>query len=181
MTMYKGYDFRCLKPKAGVPSEKWPHYEMQAFRAAKTKEELKKVEEIPFDNYFFNFEDPEVLTAFTDGSDKGLELWKRTYGFDWADWDYGKKEEGNSIKVQEHCLQAEYSSFAQDCKENGGFFKCCQPGFRLDQFHLIRYELKKRNLIENGPKHLYCGNRWSGDKDGFCYIAAGREHTFITM
>ena len=89
MTMYKGYDFRCLKPKAGMSSEKWPHYEMHAFRAAKTKEELKKVEEIPFDKYFYNFEDPEVLKSFTDGSDKGLKLWKRTFGFDWAQWTLG--------------------------------------------------------------------------------------------
>ena len=102
MTMYKGYDFRCLKPKAGVPSEKWPHYEMQAFRAAKTKEELKKVEEIPFDKYFYNFEDLEVLDAFTDGSDKGLELWKRTFGFDWAQWTLGNKDISMWMTQQEH-------------------------------------------------------------------------------
>ena len=87
--MYKGYDFRCLKPKAGMSSEKWPHYEMHAFRAAKTREELIKVEEIPFDKYFYNFEDPEVLKSFTDGSDKGLKLWKSTFGFDWAQWTLG--------------------------------------------------------------------------------------------
>ena len=92
MTMYKGYDFRCLKPKAGVSSEKWPHYEMHAYRSAKEKEELNKVEEIPFDKYFFNFEDPDILNSFTDGSDKAFELWKRTYGFDWAQWTMGKKD-----------------------------------------------------------------------------------------
>ena len=102
MTMYKGYDFRCLKPKAGVPSEKWPHYEMQAFRAAKTKEELKKVEEIPFDKYFYNFEDPEVLDAFTDGSDKGLELWRETFGFDWAQWTQGNKDISMWMTQKEH-------------------------------------------------------------------------------
>ena len=53
--MWKSYDFRCLKPKEGVPTEKWPHYEMHGFRAAKTKEELANVVEIPFDKYFFNF------------------------------------------------------------------------------------------------------------------------------
>ena len=64
--MYKKYDFRCLKPKKG-PSKKWPHYEMHGFRAARTKEDLKKVTEIPFDKYFFNFEDPEVLDKMTNG------------------------------------------------------------------------------------------------------------------
>ena len=69
--MYKSNDFRCLKPKDGVPIEKWPHYEMHGYRAAKTEEELDEVEEIPFDKYFFNFEDPEVLNAMTDGTEKG--------------------------------------------------------------------------------------------------------------
>ena len=65
--MYKKYDFRCLKPKKGMPSKKWPYYEMHGFRAAKTQEDLKKVIEIPFDKYFFNFEDPEVLDKMTNG------------------------------------------------------------------------------------------------------------------
>ena len=65
--MWKNYDFRCLKPKEGVPSAKWPHYEMKGYRAAKTQEELDKVEEIPFDKYFFNLEDPDVLNLMTNG------------------------------------------------------------------------------------------------------------------
>ena len=32
MNMYKSNDFRCLKPKKGVPYEKWPHYEMTGYR-----------------------------------------------------------------------------------------------------------------------------------------------------
>ena len=87
----------------------------------------------------------------------------------------------NKKYLKEHCLQAEYSSYAQECKKNGGHFKCCSTGFRLDKWHLIRHELKKRNLIEKGPQYLYCGNGWSGDKDGFCYIAAGRKKTFIIV
>ena len=67
MPMYKSYDFRCLKPKEGVPSAKWPHYEMHKYRSAKTEKELAEVEEIPFDKYFFNFEDPAVLNAMTNG------------------------------------------------------------------------------------------------------------------
>ena len=87
--MYKKNDFRCLKPKDGVPIEKWPHYEMHGYRAAKTEEELSKVQEIPFDKNFFNFEDPEVLNSFTDGSDNSVNLWKKTYGFDWGVWRRG--------------------------------------------------------------------------------------------
>ena len=87
----------------------------------------------------------------------------------------------NKLYPKEHCLEAEYSSYAQECKKNGGHFKCCVAAFRMDQWHLIRYELKKRNLIENGPQHLYCGNWWSGDKDGFCYIAAGRKYALINQ
>ena len=48
-TMYKNPDYRCLKPKPGLPSSQWPHYDMEQHRAAKSLEELDKVEEIPFD------------------------------------------------------------------------------------------------------------------------------------
>ena len=49
MRMYKYPDYRCLKPKPGLPSSQWPHYDMEQHRAAKSLEELDKVEEIPFD------------------------------------------------------------------------------------------------------------------------------------
>ena len=167
MRMYKSYDFRCLKPKDGIPIEKWPHYEMHGFRAAKNEEELKEVVEIPFDKNFFNFEDPEVLDAMTDGSDEGLELLKKTYGYDWATWNAGHGGNASLTKRREHCLEAEYGSYAQECKANGGFFKCCATGFWLDQFHMIRYMLKKKKLIQKGPSKLYCGEY---DGQGFCYV-----------
>ena len=49
MKMYKYPDYRCLKPKPDLPSSQWPHYDMEQHRAAKSVEELNKVEEIPFD------------------------------------------------------------------------------------------------------------------------------------
>ena len=49
MRMYKYPDYRCLKPKPGLPSSQWPHYDMEQHRAAKSVEELQKVDEIPFD------------------------------------------------------------------------------------------------------------------------------------
>ena len=49
MKMYKAPDYRCLKPKPGLPSSQWPHYDMEQHRAAKSIEELNKVDEIPFD------------------------------------------------------------------------------------------------------------------------------------
>ena len=64
------------------------------------------------------------------------------------------------IETFQHCLQAEFDSYAQECKKKGGFFKCCVSRFRMDIFHLIRYELKKRNLIRRGPQKLYCGERF---------------------
>ena len=48
MRMYKYPDYRCLKPKPGLPSSQWPHYDMEQHRVAKSIEELNKVEEIPF-------------------------------------------------------------------------------------------------------------------------------------
>ena len=123
--LYKNNDFRCLKPKPGTPTSKWGHYEMHGYRAAKTKEELSKVMEIPFDKYFYNFEDPDILHAMTDGSQSGLELWKKTYGFDAAYYVPGKISTQTNFKCSMHCLEAEYSKFAENCKRNGGFFKCC--------------------------------------------------------
>ena len=103
--MYKSYDFRCLKPKPGIPSGQWPHYEMTQFRAAKSKQELDRVPEIPFDKFFFNFEDPKVLNSMTDGTMNSRELWKRTYGFDWADYIPGKGSNARLNKCNEHCLR----------------------------------------------------------------------------
>ena len=170
--MYKSNDFRCLKPKDGVPIEKWPHYEMHGYRAAKSEEELEEVEEIPFDKYFFNFEDPEILNAMTDGTEKGLNLWKRTYGWDWAAWIPSSFTFSSSAtdlpKGREHCLQAEYDDFAQNCKNNGGFFKCCLKSIAVDIYHLIRYALKTGyKLIKEGPNKPYCGE-YIGQ--GFCYL-----------
>ena len=176
--MYKSNDFRCLKPKDGVPIEKWPHYEMHGYRAAKTEEELEEVEEIPFDKYFFNFEDPKVLNAMTDGTERGLNIWKRTYGWDWAAWVPGHGKTATLSKSRKHCLLAEYGSYAQNCKKNGGLFKCCITGFRLDQYHKIRFALKKLNLTKEGPNKLYCGEY---DHQGFCYLGLGTMHSMLNL
>ena len=117
------FDYRCLKPKNGIPSEQWPHYEMDGFRAAKTEEDLENVLEIPFDKYFFNFEDPEVLNTMTNGKDSGLEMWKKTYGFDWAAWVPGNGMQVDRYKRNKHCLEAEYGSFAQERSPDSLFFR----------------------------------------------------------
>ena len=78
LKMWKHYDFRCLKPKTKLKPEKWPHYEMIGYRAATTKKELEKVEEIKFDKYFFNFEDPKIFKDMIKGK-KRKKIWKRTY------------------------------------------------------------------------------------------------------
>ena len=127
MRLYKSWDFRCLKPKPGVPIPEWPHYEMNSFREAKSEEELKKVPEIPFDKNFFNFEDPKVLMAFSGNSTKSLNLWKSTYGFDWAAEIPGVHHRAEYDKMYQHCLKAEYSSYAKTCKKKG-LFKCCAFG-----------------------------------------------------
>ena len=64
MELYKKPDYRCLKPKPGLPSSKWPHYDMEQFRAAKTEKELQRVEEIPFNKEpcYSNHENNIVLT-----------------------------------------------------------------------------------------------------------------------
>ena len=86
------------------------------------------MKELPFDIYFYNFEDPKVLHAMTDGTQKGLNLWKKTYGFDHVYWMPGKGGYIDPERHYEHCLEAEYGKhgkFSIDCKKNKGLFKCC--------------------------------------------------------
>ena len=41
--LYKRNDFRCLKPSKYTPPENWTYYDMEDYRAAKTKDELENV------------------------------------------------------------------------------------------------------------------------------------------
>lgn len=127
MKLYKAPDYRCLKPIEGRPSIEWPHYYMKSFRAAKTETELKKAETIPFNVNFLNMEDPKVFKAFTNAK-SGVELWKKTYGFDFVTFLEGLGGKANVSQCHQHCLRAEYGKFAQQCKRSGGLFKCCILG-----------------------------------------------------
>ena len=124
MKMWKSHDYRCLKPKKGVSSEKWPHYEMNGYRAARNQRELDKVKEIKFDKNFYNLEDPKVWKAMKDPK-KGPKLWKKTYGFDYVSLIEGQHGKANNTKCYINCFRAEHTKFAKDCKDNGGVFKCC--------------------------------------------------------
>ena len=157
--MYKNYDFRCLKPKSGVDSSKWPHYEMKGYRKAATKEQLKKVPEIPYDNNFFNWEDPKVLEAFTKGKDKDVsKVWKKAFGFD-ATYKYKFGSNTRMDECSQHCLKAGYEKFAKKCEKDGGFFKCCVYATTLEIFYKIRYKLKQWKLIDKGPDQESCEHR----------------------
>ena len=186
MKMYKFPDFRCLKPNYSIPSSKWSHYEMVGYRAAKSLKDLEEVKEIPFDKYFFNFEDPIVWKEMTD-SKIGLDLWKKTYGFDFGAFTEGLNGKANSSKCQQHCLEAEYGTFARKCAQSGGFFKCCVLGYcvirttnyqtficfslRMDKFELIRYGLKKWRLTTDGPsfEERKCEKSWTTDNCYACF------------
>ena len=116
-----------MKPVESKPPIKWPHYDMDEFRAAKTEEELKKVTEIPFDINVFNFEDPKVYNRFMDPK-TGEKMWKTIYGFDTVHFSAGYHAIGSMLHNKKECLKAEYGKFAQNCNKNGGFFKCCMFG-----------------------------------------------------
>ena len=125
--MWKNYDYRCLKPKDGVKPENWPHYDMIGLREANTVEALEKVKEIPFDNNFFNFEDPKVWSSMLNLK-TGPRLWKETYGFDDVFIVEGKDGKADTTKCFKKCIEAEQSNFARECKKEGGLFKCCKLG-----------------------------------------------------
>ena len=167
MRLFKHYDYRCLKPKESImlqstnvncpiyyilqeslasDSSKWPHYDMKGFRAAKTEAELKSVREIRFNKLFFNFEDPDTWKKMMNPSNKkhGLKLWRQTYGFDFASYHA-------CFNCRYQCIKEEFGKFATNCRNEGGFFKCCVRQVNLRPYENIRYELKKQGLIESGP------------------------------
>ena len=121
--MYKQNDYRCLKPKSTVKPGKWPYYEMEGFRTAKSKEELEKVKEYQYDNYFFNFEDPKVFKKKMKGK-KGPKLWRKTYGFDFVSLNQKPNQIVKHQDCYENCFKAERGRFAKDCRNDGGLFKC---------------------------------------------------------
>ena len=122
--MYKQNDYRCLKPKSTVKPGKWPYYEMEGFRTAKSKEELEKVKEYQYDNYFFNFEDPKVFKKKMKGK-KGPKLWRKTYGFDFVSISKYRTHPVRAYQCIKNCYRAEYGKFANGCRKSKGFFKCC--------------------------------------------------------
>ena len=125
LKMWKHYDYRCLKPRKNLNPENWPHFEMQGYRTAKTKTEIENVEEIKFDKYFFNFEDPKIFEEMMKGKNRE-NIWKRTYGFDFVSFNDKKKSRLPFTQCYKNCFKAEFQSFARKCKRKGGLFKCCQ-------------------------------------------------------
>ena len=123
--MYKQNDYRCLKPSTIQPPERWPYYEMEGFRAAKTEDDLEKVKEIKYDKNFFNFEDPKVFRGFTIKPGR-RKLWRKTYGFDFASTSFYPTDPTAGYQCIRYCYQAEHAKFANQCREKGGFFKCAQ-------------------------------------------------------
>ena len=124
LKMWKYYDFRCLKPISNVNPEDWPHYEMNGYRLAKTKEELESVQEIKFDKNFFNLEDPHTFKKMMKGFEKE-NIWKKTYGFDFVSFNDRKNSRSALTQCYINCFKAEQKRFARKCKKKGGLFKCC--------------------------------------------------------
>ena len=124
LKMWKYNDFRCLKPKSNAKAKNWPHYEMNGYRNAKNEDKLERVQEIKFDKYFFNFEDPKILKQMTKGK-KREKIWKKTYGFDFVAFNDKENSRSFQLPCYINCLKAERKRFARKCKKKGGLFKCC--------------------------------------------------------
>ena len=82
--MYKDWDYRCLVPYSDKDPTKWKTYEMHDYRKASSEEELKRVDQIKYNNNFFNWVDPKVLKYFTKSNKNIKKAWKKTFGFPYA-------------------------------------------------------------------------------------------------
>ena len=83
-SMYKDWDYRCLVPYSDKDPTKWKTYEMHDYRKASSEEELKRVDQIKYNNNFFNWVDPKVLKYFTKSNKNIKKAWKKTFGFPYA-------------------------------------------------------------------------------------------------
>ena len=57
---------------------------MHDYRKASSEEELKRVDQIKYNNNFFNWVDPNVLKYFTKSTKNIKKAWKKTFGFPYA-------------------------------------------------------------------------------------------------
>jgi len=168
-TIYKGYDNRCLKPNDSKDPEHWEHYDPDDFYEATTKEMLDKAKTQKYDQNYFNFEDPEVLSKFINPND--TSIWQKTYGYDHVCF-YSRGEKSDlrcRVKLYKKCIKARKSEFARSCGKENGFLKCCVGGLNLKVFHETRQHLYTEGLIKKAPAEakvpstltmtLYCSYR----------------------
>ena len=183
-TMYKAWDYRCLVAYSHKDPTKWKTYDMHDYRKASSKEELKKVDRFKYDNNFHNWEDPKVLKYFANSTKSSKRAWKKTYGFPYTTtipwnskhfmsftmkcWKKCASLEESSYYNKILCLRIQFfqeqSTFAKDCRKNGGLFKCCVQAFTLHTFETSRNRLIKEGLIKDRPTN------WCSEKEGPCMI-----------
>ena len=167
--MLKDWDYRCLVPFSHKDPTKWKTYDMHDYRKASSEEELKRVDQFQYDNNFFNWEDPKVLKYFTKNTNSVKKAWKNTYGFPYVSlntWSGKYINPQNQTKCFKKCARyvspwqynlklnsifQEQSSFANDCRKRGGFFKCCVQYFTLNIFETSRNKLIEEGLIKDKP------------------------------
>ena len=78
---YKNQDYRCIDPNSHSDPRQWGSFDMQEYRAAESKEEMKKVSIMRYNKNFNNWKDPQVFNAFVTDPRK---LWQQTYGLPYA-------------------------------------------------------------------------------------------------
>ena len=111
--IYKNWDYRCLVPYSHKDPTKWKTYDNYDYRNASSEEELKSVDQLEYDNNFFNFVDPKVLKYFTNSTESSEKAWKDTYGFPYVTtipWN-SKYFTAVLMKCWEKCASLEESSY----------------------------------------------------------------------
>ena len=172
--IYKNPDYFCLKPYSNKDPKKWHKYELEGFRKASDKDQLKKVRTFKYDNNLNNFVDPKVLKTFTKSEKIGRKIWRDTYGYQFTRQvpGYYSFKENKTVDLSpclKKCVKFENSKFAKSCKKNNGLVKCCITFWRLQVFEETRNQLIEAGLIHDKPTKI-CKPKGKKDPCTYCSL-----------
>ena len=155
----------CIKPFSHKNPKKWHSYRQNDFLYAHSKKSFENLKSYETNEYW-NWIDPEVLKAVTEGP----KAVKNLQSFFWNSYvaripkDLSRRSIFPCLK---RCVQMENSNYARSCKRLGGYFKCCANSLDLSPYE-VDQKLSKKGLLPSRPS--ICKPSEPNDSCSFCRI-----------